>query len=575
MINRIRIKEFKKISDITLDLDRINIFIGANNSGKSSVLQAIQFAIGTAQTGSRVGTRKNSSGDSESFTADASSFLYIPIRDLDALIHDRKLTQSLGTDITFFSESANTTISIKRGKNRNLAVSMTVSELLRTLKDTQAPYCVYTPGLSGISIDEEYKTKAVVLKSATRGDSNLYLRNILLLLKEKTPSWDKFMKSVQRFFPEYSINVEFSADTDETIDAYVEMKDEEDKIIKLPIDTMGTSALQILQILSYVYYFNPPMLILDEPDTHLHPDNQRLLISLLDEISLETGMQILIATHSRHIIDEARDIASFFWMQNGILNKKIISDVDGSQRDLIQILLDLGAMDVCDLTNPNIEWVVCTEDANVNRESYLKNILVSSEFDLGKCKIIPYLGCGKVDSVLFLQEFLKSYMPNLKVIVHRDRDYLNDKEVEDFKNSFERKGIDVWVTPGTDVESLFLSPEHIAAIYDDFSEQEINDLINEVYNDPIVERTSCERLSRHLLELDNKASNNPRHSSNPMEIVEETKKLYSTDPQQYVYGKKALGILKYKLQIAKKKNSLIVSPSTALYQEELHQIMQQ
>lgn len=136
MINRIRIKEFKKISDITLDLDRINIFIGANNSGKSSVLQAIQFAIGTAQTGSRVGTRKNSSGDSESFTADASSFLYIPIRDLDALIHDRKLTQSLGTDITFFSESANTTISIKRGKNRNLAVSMTVSELLRTLKDT-------------------------------------------------------------------------------------------------------------------------------------------------------------------------------------------------------------------------------------------------------------------------------------------------------------------------------------------------------------------------------------------------------------------------------------------------------
>lgn len=383
------------------------------------------------------------------------------------------------------------------------------------------------------------------------------------------------MKSVQRFFPEYSINVEFSADTDETIDAYVEMKDEEDKIIKLPIDTMGTSALQILQILSYVYYFNPPMLILDEPDTHLHPDNQRLLISLLDEISLETGMQILIATHSRHIIDEARDIASFFWMQNGILNKKIISDVDGSQRDLIQILLDLGAMDVCDLTNPNIEWVVCTEDANVNRESYLKNILVSSEFDLGKCKIIPYLGCGKVDSVLFLQEFLKSYMPNLKVIVHRDRDYLNDKEVEDFKNSFERKGIDVWVTPGTDVESLFLSPEHIAAIYDDFSEQEINDLINEVYNDPIVERTSCERLSRHLLELDNKASNNPRHSSNPMEIVEETKKLYSTDPQRYVYGKKALGILKYKLQIAKKKNSLIVSPSTALYQEELHQIMQQ
>lgn len=573
MINSIRIKDFKKISDTTFDLDRINIFIGANNSGKSSVLQAIQFAIGTAQTGSRVGTRKSNSGDSESFTADASSFLYIPVRDLEALIHNRKLTQSSGTDITFFSESDNTTISIKRGKNRNLAVSMTVSELLQTLKDTQDPYCVYTPGLSGISIGEEFKTKAVVLKSATRGDSNLYLRNILLLLKEKTSSWDKFTESVQRFFPEYLINVEFSTDTDETINAYVEMKDEEDKVIQLPIDTMGTSALQILQILSYVYYFNPPMLILDEPDTHLHPNNQRLLISLLDEISLETGMQVLIATHSRHIIDEARDIASFFWMQNGTLSKKIISDEDGLQKDLIQILLDIGAMDVCDLTNPSIEWVICTEDANVNRESYLKNILISSGYDLGKCKIIPYLGCGKVDSVLFLQEFLKSYMPDLKVIVHRDRDYLNDKEVEDFKNSFKRKGINVWITPGTDVESLFLSPEHIAAIYHDFSEQEVNNLINAVFNDPIVQKTSCERLSKHLLELDNKASDNPRHAGNPMEIAEETKKLYFANPRRYVYGKKALGILKNKLQMAKKKNSLIVSPSVALYQEELHQIM--
>ena len=43
----------------------------------------------------------------------------------------------------------------------------------------------------------------------------------------------------------------------------------------------------------------------------------------------------------------------------------------------------------------------------------------------------------------------------------------------------------------------------------------------------------------------------------------------------FLYCKKALGILKYKLQIAKKKNSLIVSSSTALYQEELHQIMKQ
>lgn len=125
-------------------------------------------------------------------------------------------------------------------------------------------------------------------------------------------------------FSGYVIEVKFSPEADETIDVHVKAKDEEGKMIELPIDAMGTSALQVLQILSYVYYFNPPLLILDEPDTHLHPNNQRILVSLLDEISLETGMQVLIATHSRHIIDEARDIASFFGCKMVLLIKKLM-----------------------------------------------------------------------------------------------------------------------------------------------------------------------------------------------------------------------------------------------------------
>ena len=573
MVKSIRVKGFKKISDTTFKLDRINIFVGANNSGKSSVLQAVQFAIGTAQTGSRVGIRRNSTGDSESFTADASSFLYLPIRELEALIHDRNLTQSVGVDITFSTETEETTISIKRGKNRNLAIAMSVSNLLPALKDTKTPFCVYTPGLSGISISEEFKTKAVVLKSATRGDSNLYLRNVLLLLKEKSSSWEKFAESVQRFFSGYVIEVKFSPEADETIDVHVKAKDEEGKMIELPIDAMGTSALQVLQILSYVYYFNPPLLILDEPDTHLHPNNQRILVSLLDEISLETGMQVLIATHSRHIIDEARDIASFFWMQNGTLNKKINGNEDAVQSDLVQIMLDLGAMDVCDLSNPNIEWVICTEDARVDRENYLKSILEASGFELEKCKIIPYLGCGKVDSVAFLRQFLKSYMPNIKIIVHRDRDYLDDQEVKKFKESFEKKEIHVWITPGTDVEALFLNEKHIAVQYPKLSESEIKEMLDEVVNDPIVKRTSLDKLSKHLLKNDAEASDNPRHVSSPVEIVEKSQQMYSENPERYIHGKKAIGIMKNKLQKARQDVSLLVSMSSELYQGDLHQLL--
>lgn len=44
MITNIAIKNFKSITDITLSLGNVNVFIGANGSGKSNVLEAIAMA---------------------------------------------------------------------------------------------------------------------------------------------------------------------------------------------------------------------------------------------------------------------------------------------------------------------------------------------------------------------------------------------------------------------------------------------------------------------------------------------------------------------------------------------------
>lgn len=43
MINEVRIKNFKSVQDLTLQLGRFNILIGANGSGKSNILEAIAF----------------------------------------------------------------------------------------------------------------------------------------------------------------------------------------------------------------------------------------------------------------------------------------------------------------------------------------------------------------------------------------------------------------------------------------------------------------------------------------------------------------------------------------------------
>jgi predicted ATPase len=54
-LTSVTVRRFKRIEDLTVDLDDVTLLIGANNSGKSSILQAIHFAVSIAQTAKLVG----------------------------------------------------------------------------------------------------------------------------------------------------------------------------------------------------------------------------------------------------------------------------------------------------------------------------------------------------------------------------------------------------------------------------------------------------------------------------------------------------------------------------------------
>lgn len=49
-LSKITLRAFKEINEISLELGNINFLIGANNSGKSSVLQGIHSAVTAAQS---------------------------------------------------------------------------------------------------------------------------------------------------------------------------------------------------------------------------------------------------------------------------------------------------------------------------------------------------------------------------------------------------------------------------------------------------------------------------------------------------------------------------------------------
>ena len=49
MIRKVRVENYKSIADLTLDLGRITVLIGANGSGKTNILEAIALVSAAEQ----------------------------------------------------------------------------------------------------------------------------------------------------------------------------------------------------------------------------------------------------------------------------------------------------------------------------------------------------------------------------------------------------------------------------------------------------------------------------------------------------------------------------------------------
>ncbi|MCT7653840.1 AAA family ATPase [Oceanimonas sp. NS1] len=170
---KIRIKKFKKINDVEVELSPINIFIGTNNSGKSSFIQGVQFAISACQTLELL-EASWVKGKAKTLALDSKEFLYTPTNDISYLYHGKRLSGSRRKEdrkwIEFQLNNGNESkLKISRGKNGGFTTQLEGRELGDQLSSVNSPYCVYVPGIAGIPVLEKYEVPIAVKKSATRG----------------------------------------------------------------------------------------------------------------------------------------------------------------------------------------------------------------------------------------------------------------------------------------------------------------------------------------------------------------------------------------------------------------------
>ncbi len=125
--------------------------------------------------------------------------------------------------------------------------------------------------------------------------------------------------------------------------------------------------------------------------------------------------------------------------------------------------------------NKGEKCIVLTEDSATS--NLLGILLRSSGFNMADTTLISYEGCSKISSANLFSVFVKQKMPGVKILVHRDRDYLTDSEVEEQRESFSRIDTHLFVTKGTDIESYFLNSKHINHCYPVIGEEQAQKLI--------------------------------------------------------------------------------------------------
>lgn len=544
MIEKIEINNFKNISKLTLGLENLNVLIGSNNSGKSSILQAIQFAISVAQTTNFENSRWNNKTKKLPTSLTPEQLIYAPFRDVYSLAYGGKLKTELKSaiQIEFTEKDTNdkSKVLIRKGKNKNIATEIHNKQIGELLRKIEEPFSIYVPGLAGIPSFEELKSPGLVRRAAARGDANNVFRNIIWLLHTHEKSWKSFISDIKDIFPEIEIIASFNHERDEHINVFIKYSDK-----TLPIDAAGTGFLQILQILSYINIYKPKILLLDEPDAHLHPNNQRKLAKKLYDLSVERNFQIIISTHSRHFLYELEPVAKINWINAGCL---IDEDIN-----IINVLMDIGALDKGDLLkNDKLKLIVLTEDED---QKPIKTLVKASNISLDEIEVWSYKGCSDVKTANVLSSFILKSAPNIKIAIHRDRDYFEEEEIQKIIEGYNDNIKYHFVTNGTDVEAQLLEPKHINFLYPEITIEKAEELINKSISD------TFDKTRRKYVNTLTDKSLKSKKGHKAGENVELAERNIRENPKRYIHGKTVLGDLKAKLQKELGKNADLFKPS--------------
>ena len=326
MIRRVTVRHFKRFEEEVFDLAESVVLAGPNNSGKSTLLQAIytwKFALDRWVEHAAENRNDLRTGA----PVQRSEFLPVPLREMN-LLWERRLVASEPTGeprpIEILVEAdgaggawtcgveihyANTEmIYVRPSGAADLDGDALIAFPPQAARDLEV---THLPALFGIARDEPRHERGMQDLLASSGRPGDILRNLLFEVSREEDQWRRLTERVHDLFGIELHPPKFHSARPYLLCEYSELGRETKR---LDLAGAGSGALQAILLFAFLHARRGAVLLLDEPDAHQHVMLQRQVYQGVREVASRRDGQVVAATHSEVILNttEPSEILGFF-----------------------------------------------------------------------------------------------------------------------------------------------------------------------------------------------------------------------------------------------------------------------
>ncbi|MEZ0483679.1 AAA family ATPase [Fibrella aquatica] len=337
MLKRVSIQNFKSLKDVTLDLQKVNLLIGPNNSGKSNFLKALEFFTNTGLN---------------SYTIDALTEISHKHLQIDISAEFTLLPDPMGIMATTYNTEQHNLYHFKRSyRITSEPFNVGVAELINDW---------FTNSL-GAKIDGQVEGGHrreffdYVRTTAFRPDPSKLVHFAELSATEQYLNFN--CSNLISFY--YYLDSFYKRHNAKEVQELLTQCIPEFKYFTLPPilvggksmlglrffdkDDIGYSTTEVsegviyfLMILCIINQPNPPkLLLLEEPEKGIHPRRIWEVMKFIFQLAEEKDIQIILTTHNEHVVNAFASMPEAVFVFDK--DEEGATHVRNLQRDIIDV----------------------------------------------------------------------------------------------------------------------------------------------------------------------------------------------------------------------------------------------